>query len=492
MSTDPQEPTAAVPEETAPKSARPEPGTTEFSVRRTADALKVLLRCPDPGDDVEALLDRIESEIRFLELAAPPSREEIAGCVTEARDDGQDLIDVLLAEGVPPGPSVDGHLEWARDFFVTGFVMDEKTEKIDFWERLRDLSVSADERLATIHQPRKGADGRNIFGQPVFARKPEPARVQYGKNVRCEEEQDGTISIYATIDGRLRWVADTVSVDDVLAVQSDVDMHYGNINHKGAVVINGDICRGATVNAKGDIDVRGVVEQSNVSTGGSLNVNGGITGGEGCQFRVRGTLRSRYVRDADVIVEGDVNVQREILGSEIRSKGVVRVPSGRIVGGCVLAAERIDVGQIGADGTVQTHLGAGVDPELAAQIEAVRTELGEANEKLAKIHKIIALSQQQTSRITADQRNIVGTLEMEALALEERTVQLKRELERFLEKDKKLDKAVINAFKGISSETVLEIHGHRTKLLQPAERGRTVVLQDGEVQQQALRAKRGR
>ena len=85
-------------------------------------------------------------------------------------------------------------------------------------------------------------------------------------------------------------------------------------------------------------------------------------------MRVTGDLEARYINKADVKVQGEIRVTRQILQSQVRALGRILVPTGRAAGGLVSALAGIEVGTAGAPGATHTEFEAGIDFQLQDQM----------------------------------------------------------------------------------------------------------------------------
>ncbi|MBE0565305.1 MAG: DUF342 domain-containing protein, partial [Krumholzibacteria bacterium] len=342
-----------------------------FAVRVSRDQVCVLLDCPDPLADLGQVADRIVEQFEDLKLPEYPDRALVAEILRAVARPGTPLVEQPLIMGEHPVPPRDGRLEWARDFFATGWAVDEESGIMNFWEKLERRSVAAGEIVARIHPPVPGTPGLNVYGKTIGVPKPQQARLRGGKGVA--ETLEGGIRLFkATVAGRVRVVSGVLSVDDVYVVKGDVSLETGNIHHTGCVTIGGDIKTGAVVEADGDIIVKGMLEPCTIRCGGSLAVTGGIVGDGKTRIEVAGELQARYVTEAVIRAGGDVKVAGEVAHSTVETRGRVLVPDGRIAGGTTVAWKGIRVGEAGASGSARTLLVAGCDPTLAARVGVVR------------------------------------------------------------------------------------------------------------------------
>ncbi len=362
----------------------------DYQLRVSQDRVCVELDCPDPHSDVETLISRILADFKLLEIPEYPDAEILENILATSCKPGEFLRDHVIIMGQKSIPQVDGRLEWSQDYFAEGWTVDEETGNIDFWSKLEKRSVKEDELMVRLHHPIEGTAGLNVFGAEIPVAKPNKLKLRSGKNVRMAEE-DGGISYYATCNGRVRLADGTVAVDDVYVIKGNVSLETGNIIHTGAVMIQGDVGTGATVEADGDIMVKGMLEPCHIKCGGSLTVAGGIVGDENHTIELAGDLIAKYVSEAMVEVGGNVVVGNEIAHSQVSCLGQVDVSNGRIAGGTTLAKAGIRVGEAGSSGATDTKLVAGVDYTLKQKIRMHNDKilnLEEAQDKIGNAIKI--------------------------------------------------------------------------------------------------------
>lgn len=359
-------------------------GVPEYELRITPDKVTVVLDCPDPLADLATWVARIMADFDKLEIPVRPDAEQMTAILQNIARPGQHLRDTPIMMGQKAEPSRDGKLVWTREYFNEGWAVNEKTGAIDFWEKLECRSVTENEMMVKLLHPVDGEPGLNVFGLEIPVTKPAKVKLRCGKGVRTEEVADGT-EFYATVNGRVRFADGTVSVDDVFLIKGNVSLATGNIRHTGAVQIQGDVETGATIDADGDIMIKGMVDPCNIRCGGTLTVVGGMVGSLDSRIEVAGDFNARYVNECDITVGGNVTVSNEISHSRIRALGKITVAKGRIAGGQVQAYKGIFVAEAGASGSSDTTLIAGVDhtlPQRLAPIEAKIKKLEEAQEKI--------------------------------------------------------------------------------------------------------------
>jgi len=340
------------------------------------------------------------------------------------------LAGVPILEGRAPVPPQDESVAWERDFFQEGYAIDPETGVIDYRERIARNSVVEGERLARVIPGQPGVDGVSLFGEPIPAAAPAPLRLHAGKNVRFDADEQ---AFYASGCGRIR-VSDTeICVDDVLTIEGSIGLKSGNVRHPGMLIITENIESGSRVEASGDIEVHGYVEDAVIDCGGNLIVHGGITGGSGSRVRCGGSVQAKFLLNTTVEAMGDIVIGREIDNSVIRARGAVRVPKGRIVAGEVVALGGIEAAHAGTAAGIPTLLIAGEDFALPAQIREKRLEMDGLKTTLGKVRAQLEPVAGQEHRLSPASRQALNMLRLKLSQAEEKIRATDAQIQEFCE-----------------------------------------------------------
>ncbi len=372
------------------------PAPPPVRVRVSPDKLAVLVSLPDPHEDLEGAASRVIAAMMSDDIPGATDTATMAALIGEACAPGEHLVDHPLISGTAPVQPRHGSLEWTVDFFAEGFETDEEKDRVNYRERAENRAVTADQVLARLWTAADGQAGIDIFGNKIAVDKPRKERLRAGKGVRIEPESDACQRFVAEVSGRLRLTDGTASIDEVYTIKGNVNLATGNIHHTGTVIIMGDIEAGCRIEADGDVLVKGLVEPSNIVCGGSLTVSGGIVGDAEHSLDVKGTVEARYLNEVTLRAGGDLRVQSQIDHCQVRTRGRVLIPQGRIAGGSVQAYKGIEVGHAGAESSSETVLIAGVDWQFEERLVERRhrvTQLQDARKKL------MAALQQAASRL---------------------------------------------------------------------------------------------
>ncbi len=292
----------------------------------------------------------------------------------------------LVAEGTPPEAGEDGHVEY---LFNTDSVLAPKEGaggKVDFHELGLVKNVKKGQPLARVHPPKPGKPGYKVNGEQIPAPVGKPAKLPAGENVEISQ-QDPSL-LLAAMDGHVRLTRDhRIVVDEIFTVKGDVDFSTGNIKANGSVVIKGDVKSGFSVEATGDVMIRGAVEDANIAAGGDVHVKKGFMGHGKGLIRAGRDAHLQHVDNQKVVAENDVFIDDEALHSKIIAGRavVLKGRSGNILGGSVFAGEAVSAHNIGNSANIRTEVTVGVNPHLAHALKLKEKQLAEIQSKLKRI-----------------------------------------------------------------------------------------------------------
>lgn len=398
----------------------------DIKLSTSKDEMTVLVDGTISLDDIETAEKVIREKLKTLEISETTDQIDIEDWLRTAAASGSTLNGAVLYEGQRPVPPKDGEIEWVEDFFTRKFFVDPETGAIDYRRLATKNSVEADQLLARATPPVEGVEGVNVFGKRVKVRMAKPARIRVGRNVRHEEDD----SFYASLSGRIQWRSGTLSVDEILTVPGDIGLESGHITHPGTLVVQNDILEGAKVDAAGDIEVRGVVEASDIRCGGKLVVHGGITGAEGRKIVVSETVHARFILDAHIEAGDSVIVEKEILHSTIQTRGAISVEGGRVVGGEMTALGGFVAHHTGSDASVRTEIVVGKDFKLARILKEPEAKLAKLKENRDKIHRTIDPLLRNLEALPPPKAEAVKKLAKQSQEVENEIAELQEEIER--------------------------------------------------------------
>ena len=245
-----------------------------------------------------------------------------------------------------------------------------ETGKINYKELNQIQNVIADQPLAQKVLAERGKGGKTLFGRYLEAKNGKDIQVQLGQNVYLD--RDG-VTIKASIDGEVMLNNGKISVEPIKYLDS-VNVKTGDIKFVGNVIIKGSVEEGYKVEAT-NIEVNGIVEQSQLIATGNIIVRQGIFGKGKGYIKAGKSLWAKFINETTVEVEENVIVYENIMNSNITAMKniVLRGKKGSILGGHLLATEEICARNIGAPGGgTETVLEVGIDPKAKKRLEQLQ------------------------------------------------------------------------------------------------------------------------
>lgn len=429
-----------------------------FHLRVTEDKMAVLLDCDVITDELDSLVIDISNEFETLGIKEPPDKEQLKEQLYHAVAENPHLVDFVLIKGKPPVPPQHGRVNWAGDFFNTGFVKDKKTGKINYREKAAHESVKKGALLGRQNPVKEGEDGQDAFGESIPAEKPIEYYPKVGGNVRFNKNEN---AYYADVNGRVRLVNDTLYVDNVYTIQEDVDITTGNISHTGAVVVNKDVLKGAKVEAIGNIEVHGVVESAEIRTSGNLTVHGGIMQSDDQRIVVEGSINAKFIHGGDIQANKDIVVEKEIINSTVKTLGSVIISRGRVVGGEIVALRGIFVRQSGTRAYTPTVLVAGKNFSVKNKISLKNIKIKRIGEELAKLKCFIDTFTANPESISMHSQEEYTKKQVKISELEQELQNLIKEVENIKSKAMSRAKKLIVVEKMLYPKTTLCLEDER-------------------------------
>ncbi|SHO49875.1 DUF342 domain-containing protein [Desulfopila aestuarii] len=249
---------------------------------------------------------------------------------------------------------------------------------IDFRERNMFVPVSENQVIARKSPATAGIAGMNLTGEPLAARDGMDLQVKVSEEAIFNEE-DGTVR--ATVSGVLTIVGkDTIRVSAQQKINGDVDFSTGNIRSHDAVHITGSILPEFMVSTKGDLLVGGNIQAATVNSHANVVVKGGILGPTST-LKVGGDADIHHIERSVLHAGGNIIIRGSSYYSEINAGGNIQgADKVKLVGGKVVAAGSITVGQIGSSAAEPIRVAAGTDARRYRRYQ----EMQQSYEKILK------------------------------------------------------------------------------------------------------------
>jgi uncharacterized protein (DUF342 family) len=267
---------------------------------------------------------------------------------------------VPFALGQHSIPGEDAWLEFHLEIGpLAGRLLNDGT--IDFRERKIMVPINKGQIIATKIPATDGTPGITVLGDQMDA-KP-------GKNLSIKTERDArysteSLQVTAIQDGALSIVRDQViRVCSRQEIAGDIDYRTGNVESRNCVVVNGSVQPGFQLKADGDLQIGGGVMSSMVSGLSNIVIKGGITGRNSTIF-AGGDADILFIEQGEIRCEGNCVIRKQCYYSNIIAGGDIRCRKDSVtIGGELVAAGCITVGNVGSDQATATYLAAGVAGE---------------------------------------------------------------------------------------------------------------------------------
>ncbi|MEW6095704.1 MAG: FapA family protein [bacterium] len=328
---------------------------------------------------------------------------------------------ILIAEGTPPQEGKDAIIEYKFKNGGKANLAEDFEGKVDFRELGLIKVVHAGDVLATKTPPTKGIPGKKITGEEIPAKNGQNANIPLGENTRLSS--DG-LTLLALLDGYIFWEDSRIGVKTTYEVPGDVDMNVGNIYFVGPVKVKGDVKEGFTINAKGDIEIGGGVENATLISEGNIMIAHGIVGRKTRVIAI-GDVKCKFIQNANIEAKGNVIVHDAILHSNVEAGKSVFVLGGKkgaIIGGKIIAKNEVNAKNIGNMSETPTQIEVGVEPgvrqEILALEESLTLERKQLHEERLRYKTLMARNETSLAEQSlANQRELQQVIRMMSSSL---------------------------------------------------------------------------
>lgn len=237
--------------------------------------------------------------------------------------------------------------------------------------------------ICDIVPPTRGMAGKTVMGKPIPAQDGSEATVPKGRHTKISDDGQHLI---ATHPGHVEFSGRNFQVKPVLEIQENVDASTGSINFLGDVHIHGDVCKGFTVRAIGNIQIDGVIEACTVEAGENLVVSSGVQGQDCAVIRAHKNIYAKYLEHCSAYARESVQADC-IIGCNVFSDGDVRARTGRgiIIGGTIRAAREVTATTVGSKAEALTSIILGGLPCEGEERMQIQEDLQQTEQEIARL-----------------------------------------------------------------------------------------------------------
>jgi len=335
--------------------------TKFFSTKVSDDHMKVYLTVkPFVQKDIDINLNDVLQTLQSRSISFGIKEDVIKTTLDEVRQGNFSVENVLIAEGDHAINGEDGRLEFLVNVNKNIKPHEDAHGKVDFHDVSIIENVEKEQPLVKLIDSTPGTPGKNVYGKMVNPVHGKPCVLPIGENTKVSTKD--TKLLISCIDGIVKYAGGVVSVKSCYAVEKDVDFSTGNITSKGTVVVKGNVRSGFIIDAVGDIEVGGMVEDSIIKSKGNVLIKGGFVGSGKGKIEADGDVTVYFARN-QTIVANNVKILREAVDCIIYAKNTVKVHGDKISieGGITTAGAVIEVESLGNKNEVHTDVEAGID-----------------------------------------------------------------------------------------------------------------------------------
>lgn len=276
------------------------------------------------------------------------------------RTQNGELESITLAKGREPTPGINAHLTFHLEIGpIAGELLPDGS--IDFRERKIMVPVAAGQVIATKVPATKGRPGMSVLGERIAQRQGRDIEIEtIDHAVYLPEKQQ----VLATSDGVLSVVNNNViKVCSKLEIPGDIDYSTGNIESRNSVVVHGSVLPGFQVKTGGDLEVKGSVMSTQVTSMANIVIKGGITGNVSTVTGT-GDVDIHFIEQGRIRCNGNCVIRKQCYYSKVYCGANIRCREhSAVVGGELVAEGSITLGDAGASGADPVFIGAGVSVE---------------------------------------------------------------------------------------------------------------------------------
>lgn len=382
----------------------------QITFHTSADKLKLFFECKLKIPNQEIKISKAELINLIPENVSRELIDENA--INQAIDflaKGQDISSRRIAKGKEIVPGKNGRLLLLVKPYDT---KNAKQEFVDPWYIKHFDLIEKETIVARIYPPIAGENGLDVFGQVITAPTPTEPKIEIDQTLEIKLLPENNIkNIIAKESGYLVEQGQNLSISHQLNIGGDCDHQIGDLYFLGNISIKGNVLKDFALSATGNIEVQGdVINGFLHSYSGDITVKGYITGylNENLtssgnitnqqvarfsrkffpQIRCAGNFSGSTLDNVSLEAGGIIEISKEIKSSLIRTKTLINIPKGRVIGGEIFSVCGLEAKILGAESGTTTIINITSDIESSAEYTALLQKLKshESAENLLRLY----------------------------------------------------------------------------------------------------------
>lgn len=411
-----------------------------------------LYLCPPPENETYSV-DMICHFLEANQIKNGISERAIEGLLQRKEYSSR----VLVASGTPAQDGKDGRYEY---FFETETNKKPKLMpdgSVDYRTMAGIPTVSEGSEIAHYYPADEGADGIDLYGNVVRAKKGKDSPQLKGKGFTVSEDKQSYIAL---MSGKIVMENGRISVQNFLEIKEDIDALTGDISFDGDVLIHGNVNGGRRVQAGGNLTIEGHVESCELTAGGDIMLTHGMQGGGRGVISCKGSVSGKFFEQVEITAGGNVSAN-SILSCNVRAGGDIEVAGrhGAIIGGRVLSGHFIQAATVGNASEVQTELVAGESGELEEKIRRLELESEDLQRQMDKTKMILQRLTMQKEPASLEVRMQAMQLTRLKITLDSKLKINSQERKELLEKLALAEEAKIVVHRNVNRGTTITMNG---------------------------------
>lgn len=351
----------------------------DAKIRISYDEMEAFLFLPAPPEDEKYTVQSVLEFLHAGRVIYGINEEKINKVIATRTYDRE----VCVAAGLRPVDGQDGYFDYKFNMELNTKPQENADGSVDYWSIHTLETVEQGQVIAAYIEPVEGTNGKTVTGKEVPCKRARSLPPLAGKGFTRSEDN---CTYTADLSGKIEMKNGRVMISNIHEVSGDVDLHTGNIDFHGDVVVHGNVTPGAIVKATGTITVDGICENCMLDAGKDIILRGGVLGGHSAVIRSKANIHAQFLEYCTVESEGFIEFNYA-LSCNITCYDHIYVAGKKasIVGGKVYATSGVDVMTIGNLNEVKTSIHVGTNSSVLKEIISLQNQMAEANELVEKI-----------------------------------------------------------------------------------------------------------
>lgn len=341
--------------------------TELHKIRISENKMEAYITLVPPKEDAYTF-DEIEKFLKSHQVKNGIIRKNIEEAIKEKNYKRE----ILVAKGKEATNGKNGYYEFFFDTICAKTPEVLENGRVDYHKIHNFEGVNEGDLLAKYNPATNGQYGYTVSGDLIKPVNGKDAPKLLGKGFLLKDNQ-----YFAQISGKIELKNQCyLYIEHIYEVKGDVDFAEGDIDFDGDVVIRGNVLKGFTIKATGNIIVDGNVESAVLISGRDIVLREGMLGNMTGVVQAKEYIYGKFL-EACTISAGETIYANYFMNCNVRTFGKVVLTGnkGYLLGGEIKAVKGIIANKIGNLSELYTKVSVGVDEEMLEEIEELKKEI---------------------------------------------------------------------------------------------------------------------